>query len=65
MASFPKSISYVVPENGSGANIDLSLQQLEIAAGQDFEFDMTILDQEGRIYTDENKAIAKIVFEPG
>ena len=65
MASFPKSIAYIVPDNGSGANIDSSKQLLQIAAGQDFQLEMSILDQEGRIYTDENQAIAKIVFESG
>lgn len=62
MASYPKSISYSVPENSSGARINQEEFKLTLAAGQGFKFEMAILDQEGRVYTDEDQAIAKISF---
>ena len=54
-----------MPDNDAGANIDFANQKLEIAAGQDFQLELYVLDQEGRVYTDENQAIAKIIFVPG
>jgi len=62
MASFPKSIRFVVPESYSGARIDLERLTLTLAAGQSFKFELSILDQEGRVYNDENEATAKIDF---
>ena len=64
-ASFPYRIKYVVPNNTVGAIVDEETNALQIAAGQDFKFEMHIIDQEGRPYTDDNKSIAKIVFVRG
>ena len=58
-------MSYTIPENSVGAAIDMTTKQLQIAAGQEFTLILTILDQEGRVYTDENDAIAKIAFVSG
>ena len=65
MASYPTSIQYVVPQNDVGAAIDTDDSTVSIAAGQNFELNLIILDQEGRVYSDENRALAKIVFESG
>ena len=61
-ASFPDHISYYVAENESGSRINASERTLTLAAGQTFELDMTIIDREGRVYNDENQAVAKIEF---
>ena len=54
-----------MPENDSGAKINVTDFTLTLAAGQKFELQMEIIDREGRIYTGENNAIAKIEFEQG
>ena len=36
-----------------------------MAAGQTFSLEMTIIDREGRVYNDENNAIAKLEFSQG
>ena len=64
-ASFPDHISYFVAENESGSKINATDKTLTLAAGQTFELDMTIIDREGRVYNDENQAVAKIEFTQG
>ena len=38
---------------------------LDIVPGQDFKIKVSILDQEGRLYVDENDAVVEIVFGEG
>ena len=44
MASFPYAIEYIVEDNASGANIDMSIGKLELAAGQEFKMELRIVD---------------------
>ena len=53
-ASYPLSIDL----NGG------EVSEINFISGQYFTLNMTILDQEGRIYSDENDAIARIFFLP-
>jgi hypothetical protein len=45
-----------------GANITEAGDALKLAPGQPFGLTISIYDQDGNIYNDENKAIAAIDF---
>ena len=62
--SFPNSIHYYMGRGNEDnrTHIDADKGEIRIAPGQEFELIMEILDMDGKIYTNEQKAIATIDF---
>ena len=61
--SYPASIKYLLIDTGiPGTGIDVDKKEIRIAPGQKFQLEMQILDKDGNIYSNEQRAIATIDF---